>query len=159
MPDSFVLYFIARISQETDDVISPHSVKFLTHRGLPYGLKTEKISYKVYDINAVKNELDEQRDLKLRETAAFRHFVEIDDKDSISEKLSMKEKIARMKASSKIGYVERIQVPTSRSSLVISDGEGRCTREMEMIYWPKLYPFSTHYKFQLRFFIQKCDMQ
>ena len=95
-----------------DDVISPHSVKFLTHRGLPYRLKTEKISYKVTDMNAVKNALDEQRDLKLR-------------------------------------YVEHIQVPTPHSSLVISEGEGHCTREMEIIYWPKLYPFSKHYKFQL----------
>ena len=142
-------------------MVSPHCVRFLTHRGLPYRLKTEKISYKVYDLTAVKNALDEQRDLELRETAAFRHFAEVDDKgkDSCFQKLSMKEKIARMKASSKIGYVERVQVPTSRSSLVICEGEGRCTREMEIIYWPKLYTFSKQYKFQLRFFIQKCDMQ
>ncbi|CAB3976867.1 GPI transamidase component PIG-S [Paramuricea clavata] len=130
VPEAFVLHFIARIAEETTDLISP-----------------------------VRKALDEQGDLKLRETAVFRNFHEIEDKNMSFEKLSMREKIARMKASSKLGYAERVQVPTSRSSLVISEGEGHGTREVEILHWPELYTVSKQYKFQLRFFIKKCDIQ
>jgi hypothetical protein len=72
--------------------------------------------------------------------------VETAEKKSHNEgkNLTMKEKIARTKASANTRYSERIKIPTSRSSLIVSPGEGRATREAEMIYWPDLYALTGH---------------
>ena len=73
IPKEFVLHFLAKILEETDQVISPHSVKYLSHRSLPYKAQTLKISYRVYDVNVLEVALQEQNELKLCRTAAFRH--------------------------------------------------------------------------------------
>lgn len=161
MPEAFIRHFIAKVVEETADVICPDSVKYQTHRALPYREKCVRISYKSYDLAALKRVLKEQNVLQLRDTVAFRNFEEmVLPVDRTSTKMSMKEKIEKMKSAAKVGYTERVaQAPTSRSSLVVSEGEGRSTREMEIIYWPSLYSFSKIYKFQLRFFVQKCELR
>ncbi|CAB4022185.1 Hypothetical predicted protein [Paramuricea clavata] len=158
VPEEFVLHFLARILDETDQVISPHSIKYLSHRGLPYKAQTQKISYRLYDLVALQCALEEQKTIQLCQSAAFRHHEKVQTAEN-RKKLSMKEKIERMKASANVRYSERTELPTSRSSLVVSVGEGRSTREAEIIYWPSLYDVSKRCKFQLRFFIQKCDYQ
>ena len=161
MPEAFIRHFIAKVGEETADVICPDSVKYETHRALPYREKCARISYKSYDLAAVKRVLEEQNVLQLRDSVAFCHFEKIAlPLDGTTTKMSMKENIEKMKNAAKIGYTEWVtQAPTSHSSLVVPEGEGRSTREMEIIYWPNLYSFSKMYKFQLRFFVQKCELQ
>ena len=48
--------------------------------------------------------------------------------------------------------------PTSRSVFNINMGEGRCTREVELIWWPSLYSYSRYGKLTIRFFIQKTSL-
>lgn len=48
--------------------------------------------------------------------------------------------------------------PTSRSSIDISLGEGRSTREVELIWWPSLYSSSPYGKLTLRFFVKKTSI-
>ena len=48
--------------------------------------------------------------------------------------------------------------PTSRSTIEISLGEGRCTREVELIWWPALYTSSRYRKLTVRFFVMKISV-
>lgn len=53
-------------------------------------------------------------------------------------------------------YSQRVR-PTLRSELVVGLGQGRATREIELIWWPDLYE-SGHGKLTLRFFIEKVNL-
>lgn len=156
--EKFALHFLARILEQTNQVTSPHSVKFLSHRGLPYKTQTQKISYRVYDVNALQYTLEEQKTIQLCQSAAFRHYDKVETAKTTSY-LTMREKIEQMKASGIKNYFERTELPISRSSLVVSMGESRSTREAEFIYWPNQHSISKRCKFQLRFFIQKCELK
>ncbi len=106
---------------------------------------------------ALKRVLEAQGKVKLDSNIAFHHFEKVNASTS-STPLTMKEKIARANAST-LAYPERIeQEPTSRITLVVSEGEGRATREAETIYWPDLYNTTRSYKFQLRFYVMKCEL-
>ena len=48
--------------------------------------------------------------------------------------------------------------PTSRSSMEISTGKGRSTREVELIWWPSLYSRSLYGKLTLRFYVKKTSI-
>lgn len=39
--------------------------------------------------------------------------------------------------------------------MVVGHGEGRATREFEVIWWPDLFSDSTHGKLTLRFYVSK----
>ena len=47
--------------------------------------------------------------------------------------------------------------PLSKSCLVVGLGEGRATREIELIWWPDLYPVTEHGQLVVRMFIEKCE--
>ena len=126
VPENFVLHFLARILDQTDQVILPHSVKYLSHRGLPYKRLTQKVSYRVYDLVALQMALEEQNIMKLCQSAAFRYHEKLETAEN-TKSMTMKEKIARMKASANARYSQRTELPTSRSSLVVLVGEGHCS--------------------------------
>ena len=48
--------------------------------------------------------------------------------------------------------------PTSRSIMEIGLGEGRKTREVEFIWWPSLYSYSSYGKLTIRFFVKKTSI-
>ena len=49
--------------------------------------------------------------------------------------------------------------PTSHSCIDIVPGGGRCTREVDLIWWPGLYTQCSEYgKLTLRFFVRKISM-
>lgn len=45
--------------------------------------------------------------------------------------------------------------PTCRASLVVGEGEGRATREFEIIWWPDLYTIPQRGKIALRYYVGK----
>lgn len=157
IPRTYVEHFIARIAEVTEDARFPNRVIFLGHKGLPYQSETMKISYKIFDVRDLRVALEEQTRAELNESAAFRHHQRVSESNTLN--LTMREKIQRAKEARVAEFVQRLpQVPTSRINVVVSPGEGRATREMEIMYWPYLYKMSKCCKFQLRFFIQKCEL-
>ena len=44
---------------------------------------------------------------------------------------------------------------SSKSCLVVGLGEGRATQEIELIWWPYLYPVTEHGHLVVRMFIEK----
>jgi hypothetical protein len=112
-------------------------------------------------IDGPKKRTRSAKKVKLSPKVAFRHYEQVEDMTSYSSStLSMKEKIARAKANAtSLAYPERIeQPPTSRITLVVSEGEGRSTREVEIIYWAALYKTTKSFKFQLRFLVLKSEL-
>lgn len=111
---------------------------------------------------ALRTVLEGQGKVKLNSNVAFRHFEKVNTPTPSTSalQLTMKQKIARRKANaSSLAYPERVeQTPTSRISLVVSEGEGKATREAKIIYWPELYKATRCCKFQLRFYVMKCEL-
>ena len=46
---------------------------------------------------------------------------------------------------------------TSKSEICVGYGQGRATRELELIWWPSLYT-SSHGKLTIRFYVQKLGL-
>ena len=152
------MHFLANLQEVTDEVDSLHSISYTSHRAVPYRAQTKRVAYCIHSLTALKKVLEEQKAVKLNPKVAFRHFEQVDGMEcDSSSRLSMKDKIARARANAtNLAYLERIeQTPTSRIALVISQGEGRSTREAEIIYWPNLYKTTNSFKFQLCFFCSK----
>ena len=87
-----------------------------------------RFSYKIFNEETLKLVLEEQDLLQFRPKALFRNSDEVPD---ISE-MSAEEALAYAKARAR----KQDSRPTSRS--YIGPGEGRCTRELELIWWPSL---------------------
>ena len=152
---------MANLQEVTDEVESPHSISYTSHRAVPYRARTKRVAYRIHSLTALKKVLEEQKAVKLNPKVALRHFEQVEGMEcDSSSRLSMKDKISRARANAtNLAYPERIeQTPTSRIALVISEGEGRSTREAKIIYWRDLYKTTNSFKFQLRFFVQKSEL-
>ena len=88
--------------------------------------------------------------LEFRPAALFSNHEEVPD---ISE-MDVEEALAIAKQRAR----KTVARPTSRSVSEISMGEGRCTRELELIWWPSLYPYSLFGKLTLRYFVIKTTI-
>lgn len=53
------------------------------------------------------------------------------------------------------GAVTSSQSPTMQLQVIVGRGEGRATREFEIIWWPELFSNSDHGKLTLRFYVSK----
>ena len=53
------------------------------------------------------------------------------------------------------GPVTGSQSPTMQLQVIVERGEGRATREFEIIWWPELFSNSNHGKLTLRFYVSK----
>ena len=62
--------------------------------------------------------------------------------------------IALAKAKAR-GASDTNQQPTCCASLVVGEGEGRATREFEVIWWPDMYQDQRRGKLTLRFYVGK----
>lgn len=48
--------------------------------------------------------------------------------------------------------------PSMHSRIEVGQGEGRSTREMEIIWWPNLFEMTHHGHLTFRFFVKKTDL-
>ena len=110
-----------------------------------------RFSYKIFNEETLKLVLEEQDLLQFRPRALFRNSDEVPD---VSE-MPAEEALAYAKARAR----KQDSRPTSRSYLDIGPGEGRCTRELELIWWPSLYSRCSEYgKLTFRFFVSKTSL-
>lgn len=95
----------------------------------------KQLSWKCYDINEVKAALD-RSSTPLVLSKAFNGQEEV--AEFPTAQVSGIQAIALAKARARGGNQSNVS-PTCRASLVIEHGEGRATREFEIIWWPDLY--------------------
>ena len=128
------------------------SVREVKHCRQPiFKRNTRRFSYKIFDKESLRKLLDEPDVLQFRPGALFRNHEEVADISDMGaeEVLELAKRRARHHTTAK---------PTSRSVIEIGIGEGRCTREVELIWWPGLYSFSQYGKLTVRFFVRKMSM-
>ena len=146
MPVEYFAHLLNRLGVPVLD-----SVRDVRHSRQPIFKRiTRRFSYKIYDEEKFKRLLDEQDVLEFRPAALFRNQEEVADISEMDaeEALALAKERARKPAAK----------PTSRSIIEISMGEGRCTRELELICWPSLYSYSPFGKLTLRYFVIKTSI-
>lgn len=127
VPQKYFAHLLCRLGNPMVD-----SVRDAPHIRQPIFKRiARRFSYKIFNEETLKLVLEEQDLLQFRPKALFRNSDEVPD---ISE-MSAEEALAYAKARTR----KQDSRPTSRSYLDIGPGEGRCTRELELIWWPSLY--------------------
>ena len=109
-----------------------------------------RLSYKIFDEQTFKELLEEQDSLQFKSEALFRNHDEVPDVSDIEAEKALA--IAKARARKPAAR------PTSRLVFNIGMGEGGCTREVELIWWPSLYSYSWYRKLTIRFFIRKTSL-
>lgn len=112
---------------------------------------TGRFSYKIFDEESFRWLLAEQDVLQFRRQALFRNHEEVEDILNMvaEEALELAKQRARNRSAAK---------PMSRSIIEIGIGEGRCSREVELIWWPGLDSSSQYGKLTVRFFVRKTSL-
>jgi len=71
-----------------------------------------------------------------------------------SSPLTGREALEAAKSRAK-GGGKGLQSPTMQLQVIVGRGEGRATREFEIIWWPELFSNTSHGKLTLRFYVSK----
>ena len=108
---------------------------------------TLRVSYEIFQLDPLLNALKEQELVPFhRERLLAGNKLE-DSPLSVSAE----DEIARAK--------ERTYTPAckKKKEATVGFGEGRATREVEIIWWPNLYTLTEHGQMTVRMYIEKCD--
>lgn len=137
-----------------------HHVRDVKHYKQPiFHESIRRFSYRIYDMDALADALSEQDVAQLQTSSAFRYGVPV----SFQRFASTDEAVeaAKRRAFSRFASTQAtLQTPTSLSEMVVSTGEGRATRELEIIWWPNMYHKSGDYgKLTVRFFVSKTTFK
>lgn len=135
-------------------------VRDVRHLKQPMFLESaRRFSFKIFDIEIFKMAVEEQERVPLKANAAFRYSKEVPFESHASTEAAVEAAKKRAFARFVSNLSERV-TPTSHSELVVSTGEGRKTRELELIWWPSLYPDAIEYgKLTIRFYVSKTTFQ
>ena len=149
VPKKYFEYFIGSMKAQVN------SVRLVCHKSQPsYQSLTEKISYKLFDVDNFLEALD-GGEVSFDQDMLFCGNNPADE-CTTNATLSAEEEIARAKKRATEHGVKRKR-PSSKTSLIVGHGEGRATREVELIWWPALYKMSEHGQLIIRFFLEKCE--
>lgn len=150
VPKEFFGYFIAKLG------VQVNAVRQVRHRAQPcYQSATLKVSYKLFHLDQLLSALEEQPIVSPHRELLF-EGNEISNAGHEGN-LSAEDEIARAKARMYTPAGNKRRRPSSKSSLQVGLGEGRATREVEIIWWPNLYTVTEHGQMIIRMYIHKCD--
>ena len=137
-----------------------HRVRDAKHYKQPiFHESTRSFSYRVYDMEMLILMLAEQDVVQFKTSAAFRHGIEVSFERFTSTNEAV-DAAKRRAFSCFTSSTAQRQSPTSLSEMVVSVGEGRATRELELIWWPNMYRRNGDYgKLTVRFFVSKATFK
>ena len=132
------------------EISTANSVKETRHTKFPvWTEKATRFSFKTTSEDAFVDALSEQKRVILSMSKAFKGSLEVTGNAALQ--LRGREALEAAKR----GLVG--QVPTKRSDINVGEGEGRATREFELIWWP-LYSQSRCGKLTMRVYFGKVDI-
>lgn len=99
--------------------------------------------------------VNEQQAITFKSKRAFCNDREV---PILEQNANAEDAIAAAKLRAGSRFIVKSNNPTSISELVISEGEGRATREMEFLWYPNLYKISPQGKLAIRFYISKTTI-
>lgn len=112
------------------------------------------ISWKCYDLEEVRAAFNDSA-TPLVLSKSFNGEQEVAARNDAGTRLSGISAIALAKARARGGLGQSSQQPTCMASLVVGEGEGRATREFEVIWWPDLFSNHERGKLTLRYYVGK----
>ena len=149
VPEKFFGHFASRLGCKV------HSMRQLPHKKPPfYSTSTKRISYKVFSIVPFADALREQNVIELKESVLFSGREEVigrESNDPVDELQAAKNR-SYWSTANKAQPDKRANY---KATLDVSEGEGRSTREVELIWWPELFTATKQGKLAVRFFIKK----
>lgn len=121
------------------------------HLRPPVWRETSRVfHYRNYDINDLVTAFTESGSEPLKLDKTYLGDKEVAEK---SMPLDGREALEAAKQRARSGMT--IKSPTLQLQIVVGRGQGRATREFEIIWWPGLFTSSTHGKLTLRFYVSK----
>ena len=149
VPKKYFEYFIGKLKAQVN------GVRLVSHKAQPsYKSLTRKISYKIFDSEHFLEALEEG-DVSFDQDILYSGNSPVEREQMIAP-LSAEEEILRAKQRAHV-LVRKSKRPSSKTSLIVGYGEGRATREIEIIWWPDLYSMSEHGQMVIRIFLEKCE--
>lgn len=150
VPASHFAHFIFKLQ------VQVNSIRETSHKAQPlYSSRTRRVSYKIFNPERLYLSLQEQDLVELKTEALFAGNTQLEGAGSSSQSsMTAEEKIAKAKS---LAYRKQGgHRPSFKSLLLVGLGNGRATREVEIIWWPELYSTS-HGQMTSRIFIEKCE--
>lgn len=115
---------------------------------------TLRYSYKLYEIESQEELLSEQQEMAFKKSVAFIGEEQTRPFESLNKDRPFDPRAALEAAKQSASLSKARKGPTSRSSIIVGEGKGRQTRELEIQWWPNLY--KTNFgKMTFRFFVHK----
>jgi len=112
-----------------------------------------KVTYGLFDLNILKVALEKQNTVTLQEQVEWNGDTQLTEYQS---EIDLREALAAAKnGAQRETSKDRI---TCRSNLVVGHGEGRATRELDLIWWPNLYNTVELGKMCIRFNISRVQL-
>ena len=128
----------------------------LPHKKPPfYSTSTKRISHKVFSIVPFADALREQDVVELKVSVLFSGREEVMGRELTDpvDELQAAKNCSYWSTANKVNPHNRANY--YKTTLDVSEGEGRSTREVELIWWPELFTATKQGKFAVRFFIKK----
>ena len=141
-----------------------HSMRQVPHKKRPfYCPSTRRVSDKVYSLTLFTDALHEQTLLKLNDTSWYGDLQEVEKRSD----LSPREELQAAKNRSFWSTVRNEESSgdlltkhlTAKARLEVGPGQGRITREVEVICWPDLYSTTRNEKLSIRLYIKKVTVR
>ena len=128
----------------------------IPHKRPPfYSVSTKRVSYKLFSLAPLADTLQEQDLVRSKESIIYSGTEEV--KGNQTENPGEELRAAKSRS-----YWTTGGAPDKRADykgcIEVGRGEGRNTREIELIWWPELFPSTNHGKLSLRFFIKKVSI-
>ena len=129
----------------------PNAVRNVNHWRPPIlKASTRKVTYRLFDLTKFKAALEKQNTVSLKGQVLWRGNLELSETTAA---IDPKEAIAAAKRKAHgQGSASRI---TCQSNLVVGGGDGRATRELDVIWWPNLYNTVGLGKLAIRFYVNR----
>ena len=145
--------FFQQLLKDLDDP-QPNAVRNMSHWRPPI-LKScaRKVTYRLFDINIFKEALQKQTTLPLKEQVHWSG-----DREACENPLIVDPREALAAAKSRahgLGSRNRI---TSQSNLVVGRGEGRASRELDLIWWSNLNNSVAIGKLAIRLYVNRVEL-
>jgi len=117
-----------------------------------YREKATAITYRIFDIEEVQKALHRQSKVELQLKKTY-----LGDEVVLPLRLTGRAAIDAAKAQAHGKYVPLV-LPSMEVQIVVGEGEGRATREFEMIWWPNMYSSNKHGKLVFRYYVAKVRL-
>lgn len=115
--------------------------------------KTNVFHYRDYDLSDIVTALCQQSAVPLKLKKTYLGNKEVEERNKPQ---TAKEALETAKERAKRGTAK--VSPTLKIQMVVGPGEGRLTREFEVIWWPELFSSTNHGKLTFRFYISKVQI-